>query len=147
MNMTNLITVTKGASSFFVGYLISIISYYVAPTMLELYTNTTHEGIMWFGLILVWIIGMIVVPAGWIVQGLREDKEEERSLFGVASGVVYFVIAILLTVLGWFMISALNSMITENLFKAIFWVGLLTTWALTVIVAPATKIINSSKTN
>lgn len=82
--MTNINKIGKGIMIFFLGTLGSILSYAVASPILDAVTDPTDQyalsnttqGIIWIGLIIVWILTMVVLPAHYIVEGLKETTED-----------------------------------------------------------------------
>lgn len=143
--MTNLAKVTKGMMSYFIGFFVSIILYYLIPALIDGLINTDHQAITTMGMILIWIICMLIIPAAMIVQGLREEEEQGASIMGVSAGVLYFIFVIAITIFGWFMINGLASVIEDQLLTVIFWLGLIVNWVLTAIGAPYMKIIHNTK--
>ena len=131
--------------AFFVGMFVCIIIEAMATPLSELLTSATNDGIVWFGIILVYVLAMVIIPLGYIIVGLRE-QESNQSMFGIASGVLYFILAIMLTIFGWFWITAFSELITDGTLLVVFWVGLSSTWITAVLIAPAMKIISASKT-
>lgn len=51
------------------------------------------------------------------------------------------IIGLLITVFGWFMISALSDIIENSSLKAIFWIGIILYWASAVLLLPLMMIL------
>lgn len=82
--MANIQKIGKGIMIFFIGTLGSILSYAITNPILEAVTDptdpyalsTTSQGIIWLGLIIVWVLVMIILPAHFIIEGLKEQTGE-----------------------------------------------------------------------
>ena len=81
---TNLKEVLKGAMVFPIGYVISIITWYLLPPIIDfLGENVAVEsvaklqGVMYLGMILIWLCAMVIVPALMILKGMTIRKDQE----------------------------------------------------------------------
>ena len=63
--------------------------------------------------------------------------------FGVA-GVLGLIIALLLTIFGWFMVQAGADIMPSPTLKTMYWVGFLLYWVLAVIATPMLMIMDGS---
>jgi hypothetical protein len=130
---------------FFGAYMVSLTLYFLMPPLVAALTSSAEmQGLADLALIMIWILGLIVVPSAMVVQGLRDTDDTNGSILGIASGVLFFVFGVLLTVFGWFMMVGLGSVV-EGMLAGIFWVGLVLVWVLTVVVTPIMQIMDSSK--
>lgn len=73
----------KGAKIFFIGTFIMIILGYILPTLIDAlidadYTGTFTEetrSIIWFFVIIIYIMLCIVLPANYIIEGIKNTRQ------------------------------------------------------------------------
>lgn len=79
--MVNYAKVIKGLIFFIMATLISIIVYLIGTNMLDALStagdpyalDTTEQAIIWIGMIIIWVLILVILPAHFIVEGLKED--------------------------------------------------------------------------
>lgn len=136
--MVDIMKTVKGALMFPVGYLVTIISWYLFPALIEILPNNfSLEAIMWFCLFLVWFISMIVLPVGMAVDGIRRPKTNDNGVMYMTEGAVIWLFGVALTVVGWnlIVINAVN-LLPNLLTKGMFWIGFLGSWGMVLVVMP-----------
>lgn len=82
--MVNYGLVIKGICFFFIGTLGSILTYQIGTIFLTALSDaadtaamtTEEQAIVWIGMIIIWIMLMIIVPANYVIQGLKEQNKE-----------------------------------------------------------------------
>lgn len=72
--------VAKGCLAFLIGTITSIISYWVVFPVVDaletIFTSTYMSSIAWIMMMIIWILGMIVVPLYLILNGNNPLKKE-----------------------------------------------------------------------
>lgn len=79
--MVNYIKVVKGFIFFILACFIAIIVYMIGTQMLDALTitgdanalTTEEQAIIWVGMIIIWVITLVILPAHFIIEGLKED--------------------------------------------------------------------------
>lgn len=80
--MTNYGKVIKGLFFFLIMTLVSVIIYQIGTQLLDALTTTgdqfalttDEQAIIWIGMIIIWILILIVLPAHFIIEGLKEQN-------------------------------------------------------------------------
>lgn len=72
--------VIKGVGWFLFGFIYTVVTAYIVPPMIEIVADiggadgtfsSTLVAIVWIGLISTWILSVIVMPAYYIVEGMK----------------------------------------------------------------------------
>lgn len=79
--MTNYIKIIQGLMFFIIMCFVSIIIYLIGTNMLLATTgatdpfalDTTEQAIIWLGMIIIWVLILVILPAHFIIEGLREE--------------------------------------------------------------------------
>ena len=73
-----------GLIAFIAGYILSLIIYYTAGYILEaldaVFPNSTFLSIGWFGVYVIWILGLIIAPLYLTIKDSLSDDSEEDGL-------------------------------------------------------------------
>lgn len=83
--MVNYAKVLTGLKIFILGTFSSIIVYLIGFNLLVATTttgdiyglDTTQQAIVWIAMILIWILTIVILPAHFIIEGLKEQTGEE----------------------------------------------------------------------
>lgn len=89
----------------------------------------------------------MIYPINMIYNGITTPTDPKINPFMQIIGSVFlFFLAIILTVKGWYIITSLSEVVSGDiLLTVIFWMGLLTSWILTVIIAPISIIVQAQQ--
>jgi hypothetical protein len=72
--------VIKGFGFFLIGYIVSLISYYVAPPIIEaldsIWSSSVFTSLGWLAIYLIWILSMLVIPSYLVIKHNMEGNEE-----------------------------------------------------------------------
>lgn len=150
--MVNLAYITKGVGVFLATVFISILAYQLILVLAGVVNDVSDENaigdsieaIIWFGVILVWVLGTLAIPAHYYYKGLTEEDDLSpisKSLIGI----IIFIFGILLTVKGWYLAPAIASFLDTTLQIILFWIGLILTWATIVIATPFYCILDATQ--
>lgn len=79
--MTNYLKIVQGLMFFIIMCFVSVIVYMIGTNMLLAVTgatdpfalDTTEQAIIWLGMIIIWVLTLVVLPAHYIVEGLKEE--------------------------------------------------------------------------
>lgn len=75
--------VMKGVFIFFIATLVSVIVYLIGSTLLDVLSDPTdanalttdQQAIGWLAMIIIWIIIMLILPAYYIIEGIKDTEE------------------------------------------------------------------------
>lgn len=142
-----------GLVSFFIGTFLVMIS---LPVVTELTTalNTgtyaigdTIEGIIWTGVILIWLLTTIVIPAYFIYTGSQsQEGDNTPGYIKTVIGALIFFFSIMITYQSWFMITGVSTAMTSTTQQAFYWVGFVINWTMITIIAPLMLILDGHQT-
>lgn len=145
--MTNLAKVAKGFAFFMAGYFIVIILNFIIPPTITamdgIFPTTELEGTIWFGLIILYLLIMMVLPLYFVVTGLQEESSISKPIEAIL-GILIFIFAMAITIKAWYMVPTLSGLAT-GFTLVLFWIGLTIVWLALAVVTPAYMIINSFK--
>lgn len=152
--MVNYKEILKGQISFFAGILFILLISFIVPPIIEamsgIQTESGIEGIIWFGLIILYVLMGFVMPLYFIYKGLVVEDDNNDPFINILIAVVSFIFNIIITIKGWFMITAFNTYLSSltvegiELIMVLFWMGLLLSWVTCVIITPIYTIIKYS---
>lgn len=143
--------VGTGIVSFFSGvFLMMIILPVMNPIMTALNAGTyaigdSAEATIWVGVILLWALLTIILPAYCIHTGISTDIGKSKGLKLITAGLIFFF-SIMITYQAWFMLTGISDAMTTNAQRAFYWTGLITNWIMITIITPAYLIWDSTKT-
>lgn len=129
---------------FLMAIFIILISQYFIPELTG-FLSTTNAKMVELMVLLIWILGAIVVPAGFFVWGLTEQSELESQIFLAMTGILYGFFYLLFLYFGWFMINAVSPFMTSGLEKGIYWIGIFELIIFNVIAVPIFAVIEARK--
>lgn len=145
--MVNLKKILQGFGLFLAGYIIIYLMELAVPpiiTALEtIFTNTDLNGIIWFGIIILWTTISVIAPSFLVITGLKENNQEKNPLLIIAV-ILGALFGLLLTIYGWYIIETLSNL-TIGFTNILFWMGLITIWIELIIVTPTYIIIQNTK--
>lgn len=136
--MVSIAGVIKTQIAFFIGFIIVYIMQFLLPILEDLMTDfgfTTLNGVYWFFGILIYVLGLIVIPVVLMIKALGEEDDIDRSVI-VIMGILMFILNLYLTYRGYFVVQAMAGMMEGTFVLAVFWIGALMSWVLSTIVAP-----------
>lgn len=70
--MVNIQKVAGGVFFFIIGWVATVVGYYVFPLLANYIDDPIIKGIVWIGIISIWIMMLIVMPVSLILQGVKE---------------------------------------------------------------------------
>lgn len=110
-------------------------------------TDTSIQGIAWLLIIILYIFLALIIPINLIYEGITSPNPKDVSPFMMSIlSISMFVIGILLTIKGWYIIEAFTGYLDGDvLLLSIFWTGLIASWILNVIIAPITTLIQTQQ--
>lgn len=139
--------ILKGIGIFFASILLIYLSAQLIPSLYEPLHETAgfddtnmYEGI-WTFLIIIWFALGVVVPSAFIITGIRE-LSDIQAMMKILAGAVIFILMILLTIRGAYIIEFLGTLQTSDLSIAIYWIGLLIIWIEITLILPGYLIIS-----
>lgn len=148
--MVNFLKVWKGGSFWLLGILITVMTItYIVPDMVTAGQTLTEipsgmhteiEGIIWLMVLIITTIISIIIPNAIIYPALQEPNISDNKLVIITVAVVMFLLSMILTIKGWYIIEAVYTIITNDFIKALFFLGILEVWSLIVIVSPLYSI-------
>lgn len=143
--MTDIKKIGTGFGIFITAIFVNLLGYVVLDALFPVVNATgdtnaignTWEGTFWFVLIIIWILGIFVLPAIFYYQGITEEDETPKIAKG-ALGILTFLIGMIASVKLWFIATAISNILQNytTILVIIFWIGLLFNWAACVLVAP-----------
>lgn len=135
-----------GIVSFFTGVFFMMIGYPLFTNLASALNTGTYaigntiEGIIWVGVILIWTLTTIVLPAYFINEGLKAPKDIP-AVAKIIIGTLIFFFSIMITYQAWFMIEGISDSMDSTTQIGFFWVGLIINWLMITIIMPAILII------
>lgn len=167
--MVNLKLMVKGMISFPVGVLYMLVLTYVIIPIIDvgnsiLTTTNEVEAIAWLLALVFYLFVVIILPSNWLYLGITEQGTYQDNKGGILPdnkfmltiiALMLFLIGMLMTVKGWYMITAMHNSIldagfgdtTTVVISAFYWVGLILSWLLTVVIAPVAIITTAYQQN
>lgn len=147
--MSNLKRIGQGVGTFFMGYFLIVITYSIIPTLITIGESVFPEGtdlsgIIWLLTIIIWILMIAVMPVYLQISGIQEETGRDPK-WEVIAGILIFIISILLTYKGWYLVTAMASMAEHTLILVLFYTGLILTWFMTTIITPVALIVKGTK--
>lgn len=140
----NIKTILQGIGIWIAAVFASILLNYIIPPIITagetFYTNTDIQAIAWLFYILVNIIGILVIPNYFIIRGIQDETTQTEKLPSIIIAILLFFFTVLLTYKGWYMITALASIITSNFALAAYWIGLIIMWLEFLVIIPVILI-------
>lgn len=142
--------IVKGQLFFFAGILYMLVISYIAPTLIEigqsLFDNDDVTGISWLIIIFAYVIITIGLPAHFTWKGLTDNKEGTSPVLQSIGAIAMFILGILLTIKGWYIVTTIASALSNDLLALIiFWTGLLISWLLNIIVTPIVVLVRAQQ--
>lgn len=139
-----------GGFSFFIGYIVAIVLETLITPLLSaitsIFTSSDLSGISWFITIIMYILLVIIMPLFLIVNGLLTENDNPNKHVNILIAVFIFIFSLLLTMKGWYAITALATFATSGgLVNILYWIGLIGTWVTFVIISPVWIIIDATK--
>lgn len=141
--MTNLLKIGKGFALFLICILATSLFYTMFTVIFESVNDPTDtaavgdtiEGIFWFIIIIVWILGTLVLPAALYYEGITE-KDELNPVVKGSIGVLLFIFGMLLTIKAYYLTTVIQSFMDSTIQIILFWLALIMNWATIVLIAP-----------
>lgn len=130
----------------------------IGPTLIDigesLYTlmggsGDTIQSISWLFIITIYLFLSLIIPLNYIYQGITtpNTKEGPNPFMQSILGIFLLFISILLTVKGWYIIEAFASFANNDpVLLAFYWIGIITTWTISNLIAPVLIIIQAQHT-
>ena len=112
-----------GVLSWFIGYFLVLITQWTMPPLID-NLDSTLGGIMWIGVIIVWLLSLIVVPLGIIIYALTTPENNKQPLFQMITGILYGLFTWLLVYVAWYATDNLANLMVNELTLAFYWIGL-----------------------
>jgi len=146
--MTNYAKLVKGILWPFGGAIIAMVSYYMAEPLIaageSFYPSTDFQGIIYAGLIILWVIMILILPSYYLISGLREHTEQPRMAQALM-GLLILVFSVLITIKAYWMVIAFAEQLPYTLIYVIFLVSVAIMWLEITILTPAYLILNGLK--
>lgn len=114
------------------------------------FNSTAFEQIANFMLITIVLLLIIVIPIAMILSGIIEVdpiKEKGNPIINIVVAIFLFIFQVLLTIKGYFIIEEIAGIIESPFILILFWIGFVSIWLLSVIVAPIYSIILNKQEN
>lgn len=152
--MVNLKTTALGTVAFFLGYVFTAITSYLIPDLIDaIDMSTSLKVIIWAGLIILWVLSLVVVPAAIKVYGLTDKTTTVQQIPGIAVGVLYGLFAAALAYATWGWTTPMTGVFdttlngsSQTLLLATFWIGYIIIWFSDIIIVPY-SVITEAKNN
>lgn len=143
--MTDIKKIATGFGIFIIAIFVSLLGYVVLDALFPIVNAAGDsnaigdgwEGTFWFVLIIIWIVGIFVLPGTFYYQGITEQDDIPKVIKG-AMGILVFTIGMIASVKLWFMATAISDILSNYtaILVILFWIGLLFNWATCILVAP-----------
>jgi hypothetical protein len=152
--MVNITKIVQGVGLFLGFYIAAIILNLISPLILNTLTVMTANyfdstGLMqmaWTTIIMIWTIGITIIPSAFIIQGIQETEEgETNAILNVAFAIGIVIFSLIFTLKGWFMFEALAAATTNVLITGLFWIGLALIWIEITIITPIFIVMDALK--
>lgn len=148
--MTDYKMILKGYGTFIGALAMIVVLNYIVPTLVSVgesifSSNTDISGIIWFGLIVLYVLAGVVMPLVFIYMGITAPEEPGNNIVEIILACLMFLFNLLLTFKGYYIVTSIASMIEDGFVLAIFWVGLIAIWLATTFITPAYVIIKHSQ--
>lgn len=149
--MVDLLGVVKGATWWFLGVVATLITWHTVPPLLDILDtalsgifpgSSTLLGIIWFGLFVVWIVGLIALPAWKVSDAITTQSSLGKAQLGIV-GAVLFLFGIALTVAGWFWIPVIADLFSDTWLQGAFYASTVIVWGMIFYVAPINMILKA----
>lgn len=155
--MVDLLKAGAGTFTYLIGCFIMLLTLHIVPPLANYLQNettisgaSTLAGIIWFGLILIWILGTLVIPIGLMVWGITIPSEIKNPVFLMSIGILWFIISSAFSYFSYYMTSSISEMMSATiggveyiLPVVLFWIGLVAIWIFNIGVIPTYFIIES----
>ena len=150
--MVNYAKTMKGGAIFLAGHFMATILEWMLPNLISLFYDTTviPEGAniasyIWYGLLVTFFLIYLVIPMYYVIDGMLEPEPKNNHILGIASGALFFIFGMGVTLAGYFWIPILADMIDTPLLQGLFWVGFILYWTTAIVVTPAYQIIHKNR--
>jgi len=136
---------------FFIGYFFIAVVPWIFPALSEFIGNTTSAGIVEVGVIIIEILFIIILPLSKASIVLFQPNNTDNPTKEITLSLIVLIFGLLITYFGYFMITnnggagGMVSLIEGTFQLTIFWIGLILTWLMTIIVAPINNIIKGTQ--
>lgn len=122
----------------FVGYVLSLVSYYIIPPILELFTT---EGVYTLLLFVFWGIALIAWPGYHATRAIQTIGTDGKNRI---IGAVWIVFALIISYYGWYLIPATANILPDSTLAMMYWIGFVVVWTMVALVMPIMGIIKAS---
>lgn len=149
--MVDILKAIMGVGTFILGYFFIVLSVWTVPPLLD-FLSDELAGILWFGLILMWIGAVIFLPVGVVIWALKQEGGISEGYFNTGIAILYSIFSLLFAYKSYFWLTTLTSAFTVtlsgtttvyNLLLVIFWLGYIIQLAMNIIAIPAYIIIEA----
>lgn len=145
-----------GIIFFLIAYFVLIISYYIAPLLIDVgitlieaiigETQNTLLVISYSGLYLFWILIINIIPETLMVMPILKKEKQKPKQQEMIVAILTIVFGLIGTAIIWFMIEGAISIVPDGHAKSILSTGILEMWLIIVLINPIYKIIKGIQT-
>lgn len=141
--------IMMGTAFFIIGYIFVAITQWMFPYLIDavdtLGMADSLQGILWFGVIIVWIIALVVLPIAFIVWGLMKYEQSQNPMLNITFAVLWSVFTLAITYFTYFWLPILAAALEYQILIALFWVGIVVILVTNVIIAPTYVIVQAKR--
>lgn len=123
------------------GIVLTIVGWFWIPAIADILSLTLLKSIFYLGLLTIWILAVVVIPANLIMGG-------NGSILDVIKGVGFFFAGTFVSAISYWIIppivEVMSGIFSSDLLNGISWFILIMFWVLTMIVIPAYLITKST---
>lgn len=132
----------KAGIFFLLGYFAIIIMNEIVPPMITalelIYSGTEIEGVIWLGIIILWILFTIVYPTYLITQ---IEVDPNTKALNTTIAVLMSILSVIMIAKMWYWIPALAGLSDDAFITALFWIGITLQILMTTTIAPIMIIL------
>lgn len=149
--MADMKMIMVGTGTWLLGYILIIVSQWIAVTLFPFLNDptiggsSTLEGILWIGLIIIWLVAILIAPLGIKIYGLQTETQDEKQLFSLAFSIAYAIFIWLFIYVAWDTINAMSAVMILDLAKVLYWVSVISIILFDGVGVPAYLIIEAKK--